>query len=615
VNHKIKTATIYADSARITRQAAYKGPAVRWLHMASLPGTLDKNSLSIKVLNPSVTINQVIIEDSFERITISPEIKSKVKKLKQKYSNLLELQQSSKLTNQRLTFLQELSFKVPYNQDPSSYQSFNANTNLINIALNSISVKASGVYKESVLMKIKERELQRQIDLLHKELDQYASISEKQWRTHIYLQLSRAVTNIQTNFTYLIKHATWRPVYDIRAYLNRATGSADINFVTAGLVTQNTSEDWQDVNVTLSTISPVQLLLPSLHRWVMKEERVEAPADKSRGASDSISVGFMDKDTKKEDIASLEQESAPMEKKMKKSYARRTRSEQVKRRPMPAAKSISTLGGSDASVKINAIFPLQTIDQLYPKFATFNTKYRQLTSEAIQYRKFLPSRPSYKSPSFSSDLPVIQANGRKMEYASPFQISIKSGSQNMKVPVHAQQFKGKLTYFSIPKKDKRVFLRARTTNTSNYPLLAGKAQIFMNGSLITKSTISTVAENSFFDIDLGIDQNIETNRIVSKNSSDSGVVFKEHTTKVEVEIEVVNHHRFSIYFELQDNYPLTSNKKIKVELLDVIPQVPKREKQDGKITWKTKIKPKGKSLFKFTYKVTHPKNYIVSEFN
>src|SRR5262249_22861423 len=64
---------------------------------------------------------------------------------------------------------------------------------------------------------------------------------------------------------------------DVRAELNRETGTADIRLVTAGLVEQHTGENWEKVGLALSTLDPVPLFLPKLTRWTLAESRQEAP--------------------------------------------------------------------------------------------------------------------------------------------------------------------------------------------------------------------------------------------------------------------------------------------------------------------------------------------------
>jgi len=260
-------------------------------------------------------------------------------------------------------------------------------------------------------------------------------------------------------------------------------------------------------------------------------------------------------------------------------------------------------------------FPLRPLESIYNDYNAIKRQIARLSQsrtnkKIFQSRKI--NRPSKRHYSDSS-LPAVQAKGRLIELKSPFRIDLKSDDPALKIPVHSQLLKGDLIYFTIPKKDKRVFLRTKTINTTKLPLLAGAAQIFMDGDLVSKTQLRTTDEGSSFLVDLGVDKNIKTQRIVTKESRTEGLIMKEHITEVEVKIEIANSHGFSINLEIKDHYPLAPNDKIKVELLSVTPKP--KYKKNGYLTWKNKVAAKEKKDFIFKYKVTHPEKYLVSEFN
>ena len=82
---------------------------------------------------------------------------------------------------------------------------------------------------------------------------------------------------------------------------------------------------------------------------------------------------------------------------------------------------------------------------------------------------------------------------------------------------------------------------------------------------------------------------------------------------VEVKIEVANHHPFPVAMEIQDNYPLTPGEKIKIELSQVSPRPSQQD--HGLLRWEVSVPARQKSVLTFTYQVSHPENYLVSEFN
>ena len=58
-------------------------------------------------------------------------------------------------------------------------------------------------------------------------------------------------------------------------------------------------------------------------------------------------------------------------------------------------------------------------------------------------------------------------------------------------------------YDTVPKQVQHAFLRAKVTNESSYPLLAGPANVFLDQAYVTETTLPSVAPNEEFSCSLG----------------------------------------------------------------------------------------------------------------
>lgn len=82
-------------------------------------------------------------------------------------------------------------------------------------------------------------------------------------------------TPAQLEITGFSQGASWNPIYDLRLERDAGTMTLDRGF----LITQWTGEDWQDVNLTLSTARPAEQTQPgTLHPWF---PRLRDPADEA----------------------------------------------------------------------------------------------------------------------------------------------------------------------------------------------------------------------------------------------------------------------------------------------------------------------------------------------
>ncbi|KAE9386570.1 hypothetical protein BT96DRAFT_789377, partial [Gymnopus androsaceus JB14] len=65
----------------------------------------------------------------------------------------------------------------------------------------------------------------------------------------------------------------------------------------------------------------------------------------------------------------------------------------------------------------------------------------------------------------------------------------------------------KLLWFSVPKLDTRVHLKAKIKNASEYALIPGKASVYINGTFIARTDVPAGPDESF-DCNLGLDSSI-----------------------------------------------------------------------------------------------------------
>src|SRR5690606_4975883 len=80
---------------------------------------------------------------------------------------------------------------------------------------------------------------------------------------------------IDSALSYVVAGAAWSPVYDAR--YDSTTGKLSLNYF--GQISQDTSEDWSNVAITLSTAQPVTgVSLPQLEPWRVDVAAPPAPA-------------------------------------------------------------------------------------------------------------------------------------------------------------------------------------------------------------------------------------------------------------------------------------------------------------------------------------------------
>ncbi|MBT7767608.1 MAG: mucoidy inhibitor MuiA family protein [Bdellovibrionales bacterium] len=629
VDSQVDQVTLYAQQAKIIRLLDLKVVKAEqgstWVHIKEITGKIKKDSIRVRVIGGGKgRISQVVIEDLYDFAPYTPEVKSLKDKLLTLYGQKLDLIQQSQLAYKEMSFYDQLNY-FPLPASIENFPSFTATPAILNSAMTKIGVIRKQQFSIVQKIKTKIEDNKQEIKLIQKRLQNYTDLRQAKWMTHLFVLVEHPSKwkSLQGKLevSYLIKGASWKPVYDIRARLDRKRGKAKISLVTAGLVAQKSDELWKSVALSFSTTSPAPLFTRKLDRWIFQERRVEVKSksrrDKSLGGFAGPPMGVMSESMEMEQTDSMMQKSNFMMQKKervstqrrgRKKMARARKAELARRRsaPTPSPREQVTRHRQESKVDF---LPLASLAKIFPLLRQTEEKIYRLKRSKVQGRPYIGGDDSVVN--YSS---FPETKGRNITFKSPLRVMIEHHQAPVKIPIATSSLEAKLKYFAIPKRDKKVYLQAHTRNASNKPLLNGEAQIFMNGDLVGRTFLRNITENSSFSIDLGEDPNVETDRVVTKKSNSTGIIVKGHSTTVKVEISVSNHNRFPIRLALKDQYPLSPHRDLKIKLLQVSPQPSSTTK--GVMSWKMiKIEGKGKQKINFSYQVEHPKDWIVSEFN
>ncbi|MDF7798231.1 mucoidy inhibitor MuiA family protein [Pontiellaceae bacterium B1224] len=124
-------------------------------------------------------------------------------------------------------------------------------------------------------------------------------------------------------------------------------------------------------------------------------------------------------------------------------------------------------------------------------------------------------------------------------------------------------------YSTVPKNDATAFLKARTTNASDYPFLAGKANIFLDGGYVASSDLELVPPGEDFWVFLGVDQGMKVeHKLIKRYESSEGFLRKKVRYTYEYLLTVKNTHDKPEEFIIWDRLPISENEEVEVKLLE-----------------------------------------------
>lgn len=207
----------------------------------------------------------------------------------------------------------------------------------------------------------------------------------------------------------------------------------------------------------------------------------------------------------------------------------------------------------------------------------------------------------------------IQEENTSFTFVLPRKVDIVSDGQPHRVSIAKSNKEVKYTWFTIPKLVQHAFLKATMKNPFSFPLLSGPISVFFDQKLVGTATVnSPVVADGELEISLGIDEGIKIERKLQKRYTDyAGLLTKETTVNFEYEIEITNGKSKEISLDLNDQFPVSRNEKIRVEQL-----VPKNGDatvdEEGKISWKISLAPGQKKTVPLKFRVIYPKELSVS---
>lgn len=161
-------------------------------------------------------------------------------------------------------------------------------------------------------------------------------------------------------------------------------------------------------------------------------------------------------------------------------------------------------------------------------------------------------------------------------------------------------------YYAAPRVEKEAFLLAEIKDYSKYNLLQGEANIIFEGMYVGKTFINPNQTSDTLNLSMGRDKKISIKRekVVDKSGTKFLSSKKEQTFTFDITVR--NNKKEAVQMLLKDQYPLSPDKEIEVELQES--NSAKINTEIGILTWDLDLKPNETKKIRLSYKVKYPKD-------
>lgn len=581
---KVKSATVYFNAAELSQTTSLNLPAgTSEIVIKNVADYLNENTVQIGAPN-SVTVLSVQFTQNYiseyEIDEANPLIKN--------------VRDSITWTEKEIRKIQIEKYS---NQQTIALLEANKNVGGANTGLNvSELIKLADFYKTKrielensvVALQEKETKYNQKLQKLNNKLEINTQKEDKISKGKLIIQVMNETAGIvNLDINYITNNASWTPFYDLRA----DTILAPINMMYKAQVVQNTGIDWKKVKLTLSSGNPNQnSQAPLLNSWFLKYANL------------NVGYGYRNDEIKAKAVPSLQGQLAGIN--------------SASGSGQPGTKSSIIIRGA-SSVKDGAD-PLYVINGVISDAETF----KQISPNSIKSVDVLKEESALiygnrgrngvvvvSTKQGMDDYTEINENQLNVSFDIDFSYDILSNGKPHSVALKEIKLPATYKYYAVPRVEKEAFLLAEIEEYSKYNLLPGEANIIFEGLYVGKTNINPNQTSDTLNLSMGRDKKISIKREKVADKSGTRFLSSKKEQTFTYDITVRNNKKEMIDLLLKDQYPLSTDKEIEIELLENTNA--KENKETGILAWDLKLNPNETKKIRISYKVKYPKDRTI----
>jgi TonB-dependent SusC/RagA subfamily outer membrane receptor len=573
VKAALNAVTVYRMGAELTHQAkAQLSAGNNELVIENISNAVDPNSIQVNC-DGNVTVMGI----EFSTDYLKEEVKNPAIRLLE--DSVEKISRELDKTRSSINIVNDLISVLKANKEIKGTQTGLSVAELMKL-MEYYKTKSGELQNELAALNQQQVKQDKQLKKLN---EQIAEEQNKNSKTtgKLILQLSCAMAGkYDFNISYVTQNAYWTPFYDLRA----ANISSQLKIIYRAKIFQTTGIDWKQVKLSLSTSTPTQTgNAPLFKTWFLSyinpvnfynntlamENSITGLAGKAAGLNEVVVVGYgstssyEDSEKRKEEAQQVYIVNGA---EMSAGEFRKIRPGAIKSRQVLKDEAATAIYGSRASAGAVIITLKDGLDD----YITVSDKELNVI--------------------FDIDLPYdVPTNGKAQTAVL----------KEYEVPATYQ-------FYAVPKLDKEVFLLAQIADWEKLNLLPGEANIIFEGTYIGKSFIDPSSTQDTLNLTMGRDKRVVVKREKLMDYSSVKFLGANKKQTFTYEITVKNNKKEAINILLKDQYPLSQNKEIEVELVESDGAAVNTE--TGVLNWKLQLAAGESKKVRLSYSVKYPKD-------
>lgn len=192
----------------------------------------------------------------------------------------------------------------------------------------------------------------------------------------------------------------------------------------------------------------------------------------------------------------------------------------------------------------------------------------------------------------------------------PQALSLESGKEPVVREAFTGDLKSEFWSEAVPELSTEAWLMAGMTNELGWPILPGEAYCYIDGQLVSRRYIESVASGEEMEFALGRNEKISLERKERvKKESEGGLIDKTKRHEIKFETTVTNRMAVGHRVVLQDRFPIGQDNKIQVRILS--PKDVEPEEGTGIFKWERTLDAGKNAVLQTEYIVTYPADWMI----
>ncbi|MEN9570224.1 MAG: hypothetical protein RL172_1455 [Bacteroidota bacterium] len=583
VKASLQAVTIFRQGAEMNHQAKAT------LHNGN-------NELILENISNNIDINSLQVNCSGAVTVMGVEFGTDYLRQESKAGFVTMLEDSLELVNEAITknntnidLITDLVAVLKANKEIKGAQTGLSVAELVKL-MDYYKAKSAELQTELAALRQKNIKLQQQAARIKNQLAEEEKKNSKV-AGKLILQLNAAVAG-RYDFivTYITANAYWTPFYDLKAEHIKKP----LKLAYRAKIFQTTGIDWKQVKLNLSTSTPSQSnIAPLLKSWFLSYINPVRYYNQALAKANTIqSIGYAN--------GGEVPASSNLQEVVVTGYSsvkvRGSKSLDGSNEPLYIVNGAEMSATEFAKINPSVIASIQTIKEeeaeaLYGSRAGAGAIVVSLKDGLDDYISVTDKELDI---TFEIDLPYdVPTNGKAQT----------AFLKEYEVPAACK-------FYAVPKLDKEVYLLAEVPDWEKLNLLPGEANIIFEGTYIGKSFIDPSSTQDTLNLTMGRDKRVVVKKEKLVDFSSIKFLGANKKQVFTYEITVKNNKKDPIDFLLKDQYPLSQNKEVEVELLEKSAAAENAE--TGVLTWALKLQPGETKKLRVSYSVKYPKDKVLN---